>query len=47
VTVREGKVNFPAVGTAEAEMIEIRLAHVGIINKYDRKQANLQVSNSI
>ena len=40
---REGKVFFPEVGAPEAEMIERKLAHVGVINKDDQRQANLQV----
>ena len=43
---REGKVYFPEVGAPEAEMIEQKLVHVGILNKDDRKQANLQVGQT-
>jgi hypothetical protein len=41
---REGKVYFPEIGAPEAEMIERKLFHVGILNKDDKKKANLQVS---
>jgi hypothetical protein len=41
---REGKVYFPEIGAPEAEMIERKLFHVGILNKDDQKKANLQVS---
>jgi hypothetical protein len=44
VPSREGKVYFPDVGAPEAEMIERKLFHVGILNKDDQKKANLQVS---
>jgi hypothetical protein len=41
---REGKVYFPEIGAPEAEIIERKLFHVGILNKDDQKKANLQVS---
>ncbi len=44
VLSREGKVYFPEVGAPEAEMIERKLFHVGILNKDDQNKANLQVS---